>query len=425
MKKMINPRREEWEGILARPQMRNADLEKICKDIFSEIRKNGDQALRKYTWFFDRVQIDEFAVGEAEFYAAAKSVDDSLKKAIEEARRNIEAFHTLQKSGRLEYVNEKGFRCWQEARGIEKVGLYVPGGSAPLFSTVLMLAIPACIAGCKEIILCTPPDLSGQVNPVILWTARLCGVSKVYKIGGVQAIGAMIFGTDSIPKVNKIFGPGNQYVTAAKQLACNYGVAIDMPAGPSEVMVVADASARPEFVAADLLAQAEHGPDSQVILLTPVPSVLETVEREIRKQLECMPRREIVLKALQNSRLIALDSRAECIEMVNEYAPEHLILCVDNYNGFAERVMNAGSVFLGNYSPESAGDYASGTNHTLPTNGYARVYSGVNVDAFIKKITFQEITPEGLQYLAPTIERMAENEQLAAHREAVAIRIRK
>lgn len=425
MKKVINPKREEWEVLLARPQMRNADLEKICKDIFSEIRKNGDQALRKYTWFFDRVQIGEFAVSEAEFKAAAGLVAEELKEAIKEARRNIEAFHTLQKSGRLEYVNEKGFRCWQEARGIEKVGLYVPGGSAPLFSTVLMLAIPASIAGCKEIVLCTPPDRSGQVNPVILWTARLCGVSKVYKVGGVQAIGAMIFGTDSIPEVYKIFGPGNQYVMAAKQQACNYGVAIDMPAGPSEVMIVADASARPEFIAADLLSQAEHGPDSQVILLTTEVRMLEAVEREVGKQLEGLPRQEIALKALQNSRLIALESRAACVEMVNEYAPEHLILCVDDYIGFAEQVMNAGSVFLGNYSPESAGDYASGTNHTLPTNGYAKAYSGINVDAFVKKITFQEITPEGLQYLAPAIELMAGNEQLAAHRKAVAIRVRK
>lgn len=425
MKKVINPKREEWEVLLARPQMRNADLEKICKDIFSEIRKNGDQALRKYTWFFDRVQIGEFAVSEAEFKAAAGLVAEELKEAIKEARRNIEAFHTLQKSGRLEYVNEKGFRCWQEARGIEKVGLYVPGGSAPLFSTVLMLAIPASIAGCKEIVLCTPPDRSGQVNPVILWTARLCGVSKVYKVGGIQAIGAMIFGTDSIPEVYKIFGPGNQYVTAAKQQACNYGVAIDMPAGPSEVMIVADASARPEFIAADLLSQAEHGPDSQVILLTTEARMLEAVEREVGKQLEGLPRQEIALKALQNSRLIALESRAACVGMVNEYAPEHLILCVDDYIGFAEQVMNAGSVFLGNYSPESAGDYASGTNHTLPTNGYAKAYSGINVDAFVKKITFQEITPEGLQYLAPAIELMAGNEQLAAHRKAVAIRVRK
>lgn len=425
MKKVINPEREEWEVLLARPQMRNADLEKICKGVFSEIRKNGDQALRKYTWFFDRVQIDEFAVSEAEFEVAAGLVAEELKQAIKEAKRNIETFHRLQRSGRLEYVHEKGFRCWQEARGIEKVGLYVPGGSAPLFSTVLMLAVPASIAGCKEIVLCTPPDRSGQVNPVILWTARLCGVSKVYKAGGVQAIGAMIFGTDSIPKVYKIFGPGNQYVTAAKQLASNHGVAIDMPAGPSEVMIVADASARPEFIAADLLAQAEHGPDSQVILLTTEPRILEAVEREAGKQLERLPRREIVLKALQNSRLIALESRAACVEMVNEYAPEHLILCVDDYVGFAGQVMNAGSVFLGNYSPESAGDYASGTNHTLPTNGYAKAYSGINVDAFVKKITFQEMTPEGLQYLAPTIELMAESEQLAAHREAVAIRVRK
>lgn len=423
MEKIINPVRQEWAKLLARPKFKNDDLVKICKDIFAEVMKEGDGALKKYTLCFDKVSLENIAVTEEEFEQAEQAVAEELKEAIREAKRNIEAFHVLQIPVPSEYVNANGFRCWQEARGIEKVGLYIPGGSAPLFSTVLMLAVPARIAGCREIVLCTPPNRSGKVEPAILWTARLCGVTRVYKVGGVQAIGAMTLGTETVPQVYKIFGPGNQYVTAAKQLACNYGVAIDMPAGPSEVMVVADSSANPAFIAADLLSQAEHGPDSQVVLVTPDAGILPAVERELEAQLAVLPRKEIAVKALNNSKFVVLENMEQCMELVNEYAPEHLILCVEDYREQAKRVLNAGSVFLGNYSPESAGDYASGTNHTLPTNGYAKAYSGVNLDAFIKKITFQEITREGLGYLGRTIEIMAENEQLFAHKNAVTLRV--
>ncbi len=424
MNKIINPERKEWTGMLARPQMKNNDLNKICKAIFAEVMRDGDKALAKYTWFFDKVKIESFKVSEEEFEKAAEEISTALKEAIREAYQNIAAFHAMQKPQKIEYVNAGGFRCWQEARGIEKVGLYIPGGSAPLFSTVLMLAIPACLAGCREVVLCTPPGRDGKIEPAILWTARLCGVQQVYKVGGVQAIAAMTLGTESIPQVYKIFGPGNQYVTAAKQLAGNFGVAIDMPAGPSEVMVVADQSADPVFVAADLLSQAEHGPDSQVILVTPVVDLPGLVEKELQKQLETLPRKDIVMKALSHSKSVVLKDIDTCMELVNEYAPEHLILCVEDYPLRASQVMNAGSVFLGNYSPESAGDYASGTNHTLPTNGYAKAYSGVNMDSFCKKITFQEISKEGLASLAPVIEIMAENEQLQAHRRAVELRIK-
>ena len=423
MEKIINPVRQEWAKLLARPKFNNDDLVKICKDIFAEVMRDGDKALAKYTLRFDRVSLENIAVTEEEFDRAEQAVGEDLKEAIREAKRNIEAFHRLQKPAPCEYVNSHGFRCWQEAKGIEKVGLYIPGGSAPLFSTVLMLAVPARIAGCREIILCTPPNRAGAVEPAILWTARLCGVTRVYKVGGVQAIGAMTLGTETIPQVYKIFGPGNQYVTAAKQLACNFGVAIDMPAGPSEVMVVADRSANPAFIAADLLSQAEHGPDSQVVLVTPDAGILPEVEQELEAQLAVLPRKEIAVKALANSKFVVLADIEQCMELVNEYAPEHLILCVEDYREQAKCVVNAGSVFLGNYSPESAGDYASGTNHTLPTNGYAKAYSGVNLDAFIKKITFQEISREGLGYLGRTIEIMAENEQLFAHKNAVTLRI--
>lgn len=423
MEKIINPVRQDWAKLLARPKFDGDGLVKICKDIFAEVMKEGDKALAKYTLRFDKVSLEDIAVTEDEFNRADRAVGEELKAAIHEAKQNIEAFHVLQKPVPCEYVNSNGFRCWQEARGIEKVGLYIPGGSAPLFSTVLMLAVPARIAGCREIILCTPPNRSGEVEPAILWTARLCGVTRVFKVGGVQAIGAMALGTETVPQVYKIFGPGNQYVTAAKQLACNFGVAIDMPAGPSEVMVVADRSANPAFIAADLLSQAEHGPDSQVVLVTPDAGILPDVERELEAQLSVLPRKEIAVKALSHSKFVVLENMNECMELVNEYAPEHLILCVEDYREQAKRVMNAGSVFLGNYSPESAGDYASGTNHTLPTNGYAKAYSGVNLDAFSKKITFQEITREGLGYLGRTIEIMAENEQLFAHKNAVTLRI--
>ncbi len=423
MEKILNPKREMWSEILARPQIKNDDLVKICKDVFADIIKDGDKAVVKYTSSFDQVDIDHIQVTETEFEDAEQQVSIELKFAIREAYKNISTFHSLQKAEKIEFISPDGFRCWQEARGIEKVGLYIPGGSAPLFSTVLMLAIPASLSGCQEIILCTPPNKSGQINPAILWTARLCGVTQVYKVGGIQAIGALTFGTESIPRVYKIFGPGNQYVTAAKQLANQYGVAIDMPAGPSEVMVVADHSSCPAFIAADLLSQAEHGPDSQVVLVTPEIDLLEKVEKELQEQLAALPRESIAMKALENSKFIVLNDLDECMQLANEYGAEHLILCIENYNERVPEVINAGSVFLGNYSPESAGDYASGTNHTLPTNGFAKAYSGVNMDAFCKKITFQEISEEGLKSLAPTIEIMAENEQLIAHKRAVEIRV--
>lgn len=425
MEKIMYPEKKTWAEILVRPQIKNDDLVGMCKDVFAEVKKNGDRALAKYTWFFDKVKIDDFVVPEVEFERAEKSVPAALQEAIREAYRNISAFHALQQGEKVEYVNPQGFRCWQEVRGIEKVGLYIPGGSAPLFSTVLMLAIPARLAGCREIVLCTPPDRSGHINPAILWTVRLCGVTRVYKVGGIQAIGAMTFGTESIPQVYKIFGPGNQYVMAAKQLACNYGLAIDMPAGPSEVMIVADQTACPAFVAADLLSQAEHGPDSQVVLVTTQSALPDLVEKELQKQLAALPRKEIAAQALSNSKTIVLEKVEQCLELANEYAPEHLILCVENYMDYVPKIVNAGSVFLGNYSPESAGDYASGTNHTLPTNGYAKAYSGVNMDAFTKKITFQEISRKGLEKLESVIETMAANEQLEAHKRAVGIRLGK
>lgn len=424
MEKIMNPKRENWSKILARPQLGNDDLAGICRDIFAEVRRDGDRALKKYTWFFDRVKIDDFVVTEAEFENAGQQIGADLKEAIREARKNILAFHTLQMPERVEIVNPVGFRCWQEWRGIEKVGLYIPGGSAPLFSTVLMLAIPAQLAGCKEIVLCTPPDRNGQIDPAILWTAELCGIRRVFKMGGVQAIGAMTLGTETIPAVYKIFGPGNRFVTAAKQLAGDYGVAIDLPAGPSEVMIVADASASPAYIAADLLSQAEHGPDSQVVLVTAEPGLPDLVTQEIQRQLPALPRQEIAKQALEHAKFIVMKDLDECMALMNDYAPEHLILCIRDYQQRIAQVVNAGSVFLGNYSTESAGDYASGTNHTLPTNGYAKAYSGVNMDAFLKKITFQEITQQGLQALAPTIETMARNEKLEAHRKAVEIRRR-
>lgn len=423
MEKIVNPDLSGWNRIIERPRLKNEELSGICRDIFSEIRKSGDQAVTKYTWFFDKVRIERLEVDKDEFAECEKAVGSDLKEAIRIAMRNIENFHKLQLSAPERYDHPGGFSCWQEIRSIEKVGLYVPGGSAPLFSTVLMLAVPAKLAGCEEIVLCTPPERDGRVNPVVLWTARLCGVDRVFKAGGAQAIGAMTFGTETIPRVYKIFGPGNQYVTAAKQLAVNYGVAIDMPAGPSEVMVIADQTARADFVASDLLSQAEHGADSQVVLLTTDPSLAEKVEGEMQRQMADLPRKEIVLQALGNSKVVVLQDMDQCLALANAYAPEHLILCVEGSARLAAGIKNAGSVFLGNYSPESAGDYASGTNHTLPTNGNARIYSGVNMDAFVKKITFQEISREGLESIGPVIEKMAEYEQMEAHRRAVAIRL--
>ena len=419
------PPSEQWESILTRPQIDNSDLVKLCRNIFADIMSEGDTALYRYTQDFDKTTLDNLKVSKQEIKEANELVSTELKFAIREAYKNIYSFHQKQIPTKVEFVSEEGFRCWQEARAIEKVGLYIPGGSAPLFSTVLMLAIPANLAGCKEIILCTPPNQEGKINPAILWTAQRCGVTAIYKIGGIQAIGAMTLGTETIPKVYKIFGPGNQYVMAAKQLANSMGVAIDMPAGPSEVMVLADDTANADFVASDMLSQAEHGPDSQAVLVTTSEKLAKDVEKEITKQLSILPREGIATKALQNSKSIVLKTLDDCISLANEYAAEHLIICTENYLSIVPQIINAGSVFLGNYSPESAGDYASGTNHTLPTNGFAKAFSGVNMDSFIKKITFQELSSAGLHSLAPTIETMAEAEQLMAHKLAVSIRIKK
>lgn len=417
------PPREKWDELCRRPRMDVRGLEKTCREVFSDIEKNGDEALMRYTERFDRVRIENPAVGPDEFARAETLVPVELKKAITAAKANIEAFHKLQMPAVVEYTSPAGFTCRQEPRPIEKVGLYIPGGSAPLFSTVLMLAVPAAIAGCRETVLCTPPSPDGSVNPAVLWTAALCGVSRVFKAGGIQAVAAMTFGTDSIPAVYKIFGPGNQYVMAAKQLAALSGVAIDMPAGPSEVLVVADGTADARYVAADLLSQAEHGPDSQVVLLATGRGIAEKVGVELERQLALLPRRGTACRALANSRTIVLESVERCIEFSNEYAPEHLILSVEDAEKLCSKVISAGSVFLGNYSPESAGDYASGTNHTLPTSAYARAYSGVNMDSFMKKVTFQNISREGLEALAPAIMAMARAEGLEAHRAAVSVRL--
>lgn len=420
---ILYPNKDKWAEILKRPQTDTFDLEETCKTVCEEIIKCGDNALRKYTCLFDQVELDEIEVTEEEIQKSVFEVDRKLQQAVLNAKKNIEAFHSLQLSTSKAYVNENGFCCWQEARPIEKVGLYIPGGNAPLFSTVLMLCIPAHIAGCKEIYLCTPPAKNGKINPAILWTAQLCGVTRIFKIGGIQAVGALAIGTETIPKVDKIFGPGNRYVTSAKQWITRYRTAIDMLAGPSEIMIVADNSATPAFIAADLLSQTEHGPDSQAILVTDQENLVVQVRQEIELQLKELPLSSMVFKAQKYIRLIVLDNLEECIEMVNLYAPEHLILNVRGYLNLINKIQHAGSVFLGNYSPESAGDYASGTNHTLPTNGYARSCSGITVDAFQKKISFQEISREGLCYLSETIETMASNEQLVAHRKAVSIRL--
>ncbi len=425
MQKIVDPSRETWKELLARPEQKDDELQAVCSEIFAEVRKNGDEALKKYTWFFDRVQIENCCVSEEEFAEAERMVPESLKEAIRRAGENIRGFHIRQQEACSKgpvWEGVEGVRCWQEVRPIDRVGLYVPGGTAPLFSTVLMLGIPAQIAGCGQVVLCTPPGKNGRVEPAILWTARYCGIFQVYKAGGIQAIAAMTFGTETIPGVDKIFGPGNQFVTAAKQFATTCRVAIDLPAGPSEVLVMADGLARPEFVAADLLSQAEHGRDSQVVLLTWAPEIVPAVEAELERQLALLPRREVALAALENSRCILVKDRETALEIANEYAPEHLILCTEEYHSLIPEIRNAGSVFLGNYAPESAGDYASGTNHTLPTHAYAKAYSGVGVASFTKCISFQEISREGLMHLAPVIEIMAENEQLVAHRNAVRIR---
>jgi histidinol dehydrogenase len=423
MKIIRYPEKEQWPQFMERSVVKQDELFKLVRQIFTEIEKEGDRAVKKYSQLFDRVDLDFFSISDKEIHEAKKGVNDDLQKAIQVAKNNIEKFHASQQETKRVIETTKGVKCWRESRAINKVGIYVPGGSAPLFSTVLMLGIPAKLAGCKEIVLCSPPDRMGKIHPAILFAAHLVGVTKVFAVGGIQAIGAMTFGTETIPKVDKIFGPGNQYVTAAKQKAQNFGVAIDMPAGPSEVLVIADDSSVPEFVAADLLSQAEHGADSQVILLSNQENTIEQTLQEIQKQLTALPRKSIAEAALKNSKAIVLKTIEDCIDFSNEYAPEHLILSIKNYTQYVEKITNAGSVFLGNYSCESAGDYASGTNHTLPTNGFARNYSGVSLDSFVKKITFQELNAEGIQNLGNTIEIMAEAEQLMAHKNAVSLRL--
>lgn len=418
------PEKANWNKLLARPVLNTETLNDTVCEILSHIRKEGDKAVLEYEEKFDKVRLSSLCVTEEEFAKAEKEVSIELKAAIMLAWNNIRTFHESQRFIGKKVETLPGVTCWQKAVAIEKVGLYIPGGTAPLFSTVLMLATPAQIAGCKEIILCTPPDKNGNVPAAILYAARTAGVSKVFKTGGVQAIGAMAYGTESIPKVYKIFGPGNQYVTAAKQMVSLHDVAIDMPAGPSEVEVLADETANPIFVAADLLSQAEHGVDSQAMLITTSEELLKEVEFEVNRQLSLLPRWEIAQKALEHSKLILVKDMEEAVELTNLYAPEHLIIETKDYAEIAEKITNAGSVFLGNFSPESAGDYASGTSHTLPTNGYAKAYSGVSLDSFIRKITFQEITSEGMKTIGPAIEVMAANESLNAHKNAVTVRLK-
>jgi histidinol dehydrogenase len=416
------PERKDWEEILKRPLFDSSSLEEAVKNILVEVKANSDEAVRKFTLQFDKVDIGDLLVSDAEIEQAGKSLSAELKQAINTAKNNIEKFHAAQ-LGEMELVETMpGVQCWRRSAPIEKVGLYIPGGSAPLFSTILMLAIPARLAGCREIILCSPPNTAGQLNPAILFTAGIAGITKIFRVGGVQAIAAMSYGTTSIPKVYKIFGPGNQYVTCAKQLVQKEGVAIDLPAGPSEVAVYADETADPSFVAADLLSQAEHGIDSQVLLITHHSLLIDAVIKEIDKQIAELPRKNIAIKALENSKCILVKNEMEAIDLLNEYAPEHLILSCSNADDLAQKIINAGSVFLGHYSPESVGDYASGTNHTLPTNGYARSYSGVSIDSFVKKITFQKLTEEGLKNIGRTVELMAEAEGLQAHANAVRVR---
>ncbi|MDO1514689.1 histidinol dehydrogenase [Maribacter confluentis] len=423
MNKIYNPQRVDWNNVLKRPTQTVADIEGLVNGIFEEVRSNGDDTIKKYTEQFDKVVLENMLVTKAEIEEAQKLVSDDLKEAIKLAKTNIEIFHKAQKTERIEVETAAGVSCWQEKRPIQKVGLYIPGGTAPLFSTILMLAVPAAIAGCKEIVLCSPPDKEGKLNPAILYTANLCGVTKIVKVGGIQAIAGMTFGTATIPQVYKIFGPGNQYVTVAKQIATKYGVAIDMPAGPSELLVVADDSANAAFVASDLLSQAEHGVDSQVILVSTSKSMIDAVEKEVALQIEELPRKEIAKQAISNSKLIYVDNDQDAIDLINEYGPEHYIVCVENENFYIDNTQNAGSVFIGNYTPESAGDYASGTNHTLPTNGYAKQYSGVNLDSFMKSMTFQKINENGIQTIGKAIELMAEAEGLQAHKNAVTLRL--
>ena len=423
MKTFINPDKKEWSEILRRPLFDVSELYPAVLSVLDDIKKRGDAALREYTMKFDGIDISNFAVSEKEISEAETLVAANLKEAIILASKNIEKFHAAQKPELKKIETMPGVTCWQKAVPIEKVGLYIPGGTAPLFSTVLMLAVPAQIAGCSEIVLCSPPNKDGKINPAILYAAKVAGVTKIYKLGGIQAIGAMAFGSETIPKTYKIFGPGNQYVMAAKQLVSMNDVSIDMPAGPSEVLVVADETSNPAFVASDLLSQAEHGADSQVVLVADSIKIVNEVKREIEIQSEKLSRKTITEKVLANSIFIVVENREESIDLINEYAPEHLIISVRNFTDMAEKITNAGSVFLGNYTPESAGDYASGTNHTLPTNAWSRSYSGVNLESFMKKITFQEISEEGLKKIGTAIETMAAAELLDAHKNAVTLRL--
>lgn len=423
MKVIIQPERSQWKELLQRPYVDNGAVLSSVQNIISEVKQRGDAAVKELTQRFDGVLLERFEVSEVEIAEASNKLSEELKKAIQQAKTNIENFHRAQVSKAEVIETMPGIQCWRKSVGIEKVGLYIPGGTAPLFSTVLMLGVPAKLAGCKEIILCTPCSKNGEVHPAVLYAAQLVGVTKVFKTGGAQAIAAMAYGTETIPAVYKIFGPGNQYVTAAKQLVQMQGVAIDMPAGPSEVCVLADETAEPSFVAADLLSQAEHGADSQVLLVASSERIVQNCLKEIENQLEQLPRKEMAQKALQNSRAIVLENVNEAIDLVNEYAAEHLIISCKDADAIAEKIINAGSVFIGNYSPESAGDYASGTNHTLPTNGFARAYSGVSVDSFVKKITYQKLTSEGLNKIADTVVAMAEAEGLDAHAKAVKVRL--
>ena len=424
MKKIYNPQPETWSEICKRPTQTFSDVEETVKQIFKEVQQKGDKAIAKYASFFDGVTLENIQVTQEEIEIAKNEVSTELKEAIQLAKSNIEQFHAAQKTDKIVVETTIGVICWQEKRPIQKVGLYIPGGTAPLFSTVLMLAVPAKLAGCQEIVLCSPPDKNGKINAAILYAADLCGVTKIYKVGGIQAIAGMTFGTETIPQVYKIFGPGNQFVTIAKQFASQNGVAIDMPAGPSELLVYADETAIPSFVASDLLSQAEHGKDSQVILVTTNKNILNDVEEEIYKQLKDLPRQEIAQVAINNSKLIFVETEKTALSLINEYGPEHFIVCSKNEDYFVDGIQNAGSIFIGNYTPESAGDYASGTNHTLPTNGYSKSYSGVNLDSFLKAMTFQKISNEGIQNIGKAIETMAEAEGLQAHKNAVSLRLK-
>ena len=420
---ILNPIASTWESILQRPTSNYAELDAIVSQIFKEVQTKGDDALSKYTSLFDGIILENILVSEEEIEFASNEVSEELKLAINLAKANIEKFHFAQKSEKIEVETLEGVLCWQEKRPIQKIGLYIPGGTAPLFSTVLMLAIPAKIANCREIIICSPPNKKGKIHPAILYTAKLCGITKIYKVGGIQSIAAMTFGTATVPKMYKIFGPGNQFVTVAKQKATQFGIAIDMPAGPSELLIVADESANSCFISSDLLSQAEHGTDSQVILVTTSKKILYEVEAELQKQIENLPRKEIAEQAIANSKLIYVENDILAVALINEYGPEHLIICCKNESFFVDSIENAGSVFIGNFTPESAGDYASGTNHTLPTNGFAKNYSGVNLDSFQKAMTFQKISEKGIQNIGNAIEIMAEAEGLQAHKMAVSLRL--